>query len=1363
MARLYLAESLVVFPAIITLCEYTSRLRTLFPENVTMSLDNQILENINAPSMGFWSNVMERICLEAQEHNLGAFIQELAANMKPPQTLAASIRKLSALRNAQVHPPHISQNKEKNKAIVDGLDLAIDAVLEFYTIFYDYRLLGRTSLPHSGLWLLQGNNVVPFKSDLNMNDSQVDSDSSVFLFSNHRKELLSLSPFLETIIKADQVTGHHQIELAIYKKSVGASLLYYFCRTPEETLSLEKTLPMVRVRLRAAWEIPKSPWPSDEILELSLVLQNQSFYPISNIKISTPIVSKNASGHWETEPPLNLLPRETTVLQFRLSAMPGIVDLEETEISYQFLERQIKTTVSPNRLICHEPKPARFEFCVSDSPRRLSTGERGTVPITINNLGNKRGETTGEVRATFIDMAGELVFEHGQSFSVDIAGESSATIEFNFTPEIAGPWYLSISWEPPTEKGLFNQSLLTPLIVHWTLAPVETIGRDTELGKLQSLLNEQKTRESCLIEIKGEAGTGKSRILNDIAEIAALSGCFVLRGTCEQTLQTVPFSAIRSCLTRKEYSAGDLRLIGGLQKLLGNLEERTVEEKDIRLGQVRATELLARHINRQLVITLDDGQWIDTASAEFVTYLLRHASSGVPIKVFVSYRVEDVLPATSKRMTPSRIFPQASRTYSIEIQPFNKKSTGILISTMLGQLQYPDELLDAVYRETEGNPLFIVHLIDGLRSKGSLLLRNARWFLNAPVGELQLPASLGAILRSRTKELDETQFNLIEDASVIGRSFPLRLLESICSCSSDVLSAAINAFEYYKLAKVEHERFSFTHGKIKDEIYKHITPLRRIRLHSTVADLIQELYPDRKNELAALVAYHLTNGEREEDAVYWLYIAATNQAAMRSEAEIRSQFNAILNTLKRFKDPLAVSARRTVQLKLARFLEPTQSSHDAESIFQSILADVEGDASRDDTFEEETTSPQHQQEPQIPHEFPADNRPPAREAPWLPEASFSKQQLIGRSHLGLGMLAQARNDSKTAKKEFEAALEALDSEDSALGEAYLGLAWVEHDKANLKSSLKLFDKANEIFVKRDRTKLQAEAHIDQGRILLLLGRLAEAEHMVREGLKISKELNDFHALAYAYNNLGEVFRLAEKWELAERAYNQSIKYFTRCHHQPRTIFPISNQAKLLCQLGRFQEAEEKALESFSLSEKHKNRHTAGVCLTTLAQLHWIRNSVATMNLVDQALEKVKRLKHPANRGRLLQARIWLSNGENDRAEKAAKRILREFKREGDLFYQLMTELLLCQITLNDGVITRLRDANQNPYRWIRVRAHLLEARRSKSLNNVLAYEQAMQEMVFEVQQTHDYLFDLAQRVIAEGPEKRSSELIMRTT
>ena len=357
------------------------------------------------------------------------------------------------------------------------------------------------------------------------------------------------------------------------------------------------------------------------------------------------------------------------------------------------------------------------------------------------------------------------------------------------------------------------------------------MGRQREWGHLQGAWQAIIQGKPGVVLILGEAGMGKTRLANEMAQWTRRQGVHTAFAQCYPSEDELPFAPVVSWLRTPEFKKEivDLEPLWQeeLARLLPEYKKSQIEPSQSEIDQKwqrrRLFEAIAKGIighRKPRLLILDDAQWCDQDTLDFVHYLL-HYDKTVPALVVLTARTEE-LTSTNPVNQLGVLLQSKGHLLKLELEPLKKEEIQELAADLTNN-DLQEEFIDRIYTESEGNPLFVVEM---LRSGKNAIPDS-------------LPISIRSLLEYRLSKLSPSASELAGIASAIGREFSYRLLEAACRLDADALVRSLDELWLRRIVENQQgDDYNFTHGKLRNTAYEALTEARRRLNHRRIAEAL---------------------------------------------------------------------------------------------------------------------------------------------------------------------------------------------------------------------------------------------------------------------------------------------------------------------------------------------------------------------------------------------------------------------------------------------------------------------------------------------------------------------------------------------
>ena len=439
------------------------------------------------------------------------------------------------------------------------------------------------------------------------------------------------------------------------------------------------------------------------------------------------------------------------------------------------------------------------------------------------------------------------------------------------------------------------------------------VGREHELGLLHERWELAKGGEGQVVLLSGEAGIGKSRILQALREKIAGARHFRLRYQCSPHHGNSAFYPI---IQRLERAAGFLGTDGPeskldkLEKLLRisaeNIEtvaplfaallslpaadrygalNLTPEQRRDRTIEAMIDQVLALSRQRPVLFMLEDAHWIDPSTEAFVGEMMGRVADAA------------VLMVLSHRPVYAPPWRRHPHLLLIALNRLSRKQ-GIEIVHAAGGHALAVTVVDQIIARADGVPLYVEELTKSIIEVGKSI--------DDPGARDRIPATLQALLIARLDQLGEAK-ETAQVGSVFGREFSFGLLTAVADSPVNEISVNLERLVQseliFKRGAVPDAKYTFKHALIQDTAYETLLLRRRRQLHARVAEVLERDFPEIMATEPETLAHHYSRSGNADKAVKYLTLFADKTAAMYAHTEAVAVLDQALAEAERLGDP----------------------------------------------------------------------------------------------------------------------------------------------------------------------------------------------------------------------------------------------------------------------------------------------------------------------------------------------------------------------------------------------------------------------------------------------------------------------------
>jgi len=446
----------------------------------------------------------------------------------------------------------------------------------------------------------------------------------------------------------------------------------------------------------------------------------------------------------------------------------------------------------------------------------------------------------------------------------------------------------------------------------------EMIGRDQELSKLELQILKAVNGEGSIVNVTGEAGIGKSRLLTELKKRDVRQRVRFLEGRAVSIGKNLSFHPVIDLLKQWARIREDDSHAVALNKLETAIRSVCSDQADEVfpfVGTMMGLKLSGRHAERvkgivgepleklvfknvkellvsssnivPIVIVMEDLHWADASSLLLLEALYRLTPTHriVFINAFRPgyWGIDDATPETLKSRAP------ALPVVDIVLQPLKPHLSESLINNILNLKQLEPSMRGEIIDRAGGNPFFVEEIVRSLIDQGVVRAGERGLEVTDNIHSVVIPPTINEVLMARIDRLDEESRNLVKIASILGRSFFYRVLAEVVSRSEgldDTLAYLKQIQLIREQMRMEELEYSFQHALVQEAAYESIPLPRRRQLHLKVAEAIERIFKESFHEFYGMLAYHYGRDDSPEKAEECLIKAGEEalKAAASNEA-----------------------------------------------------------------------------------------------------------------------------------------------------------------------------------------------------------------------------------------------------------------------------------------------------------------------------------------------------------------------------------------------------------------------------------------------------------------------------------------------
>jgi len=429
----------------------------------------------------------------------------------------------------------------------------------------------------------------------------------------------------------------------------------------------------------------------------------------------------------------------------------------------------------------------------------------------------------------------------------------------------------------------------------------DLIGRNPDLGLLKEALDRARGGKGSLVLLSGNAGTGKSRLLEEFKSTLNQEKINWREGQCYPYTSNFTFYPLIDLLSRyfgieerdepaivrKKIESG-LKFVERRDRVvpyvgsLYNLKYRQLEGVNSEIWRSRLQKAILEILNvmaraAPTIICLEDLHWADPSSLELIRFLL--SDFRYPALVICLYR------PTLTLLSNQQIANLGESYFEIRLEDLSAAETETMLESLLKAEHIPSDLKRLVREKTGGNPFYLEEIINSFIESEILVPQETTWKLRKSVTCSDISTTIHSVIAARIDRLEADMKRILQEASVIGRYFYYEILSHINGFEEN-LWHHLSSLETLDLIKTRSYKpaieYIFKHALTQEVVYSSLVKENRKRIHERVGLVMEKLFVDRLPEYYETLAYHFRRGHSVDKAID--YLVKSGQKSMKRYA-----------------------------------------------------------------------------------------------------------------------------------------------------------------------------------------------------------------------------------------------------------------------------------------------------------------------------------------------------------------------------------------------------------------------------------------------------------------------------------------------
>ncbi len=694
-----------------------------------------------------------------------------------------------------------------------------------------------------------------------------------------------------------------------------------------------------------------------------------------------------------------------------------------------------------------------------------------------------------------------------------------------------------------------------------TKNPCELVNRWAEIDELKEHIKEALNGNGRFLLLKGEAGIGKTRIAYEFSKQCKNNDFKFLWGRClyhESTDPYIPFiEALGDFIKRDDEKTSrpeDTGYVGlGASAAASSSTEKPVslvglgsspdEPEGISISDEREVmftkimDLIKRLSDEQpLLLFFDDLQWIDESSSQLLHFLVRNIIDQRVI-IMGAYRPEEL--KTHGERKPLEILLERTQDEGIveimEIDRLGFQPVTEMIRNKLQVSDLPESFLLTIYKETEGNPYYLVEILDSMVEEGVIDPYSYQWNPEQDLRDISIPSSIKDITSRRIERLDDTEKKVLMYAAVIGTEFNFEVLEKAIDMEVLQLLDTCEELENHRMISEkedgDEEIYRFNHLQLRNTIYENMGKTRKRILNKQIGEAIEDYYDELEDHYYSLSRFFYEGKSYDKAYQYSMKAAEKALNTFAIETAIR-YYNTALESLEKSKDiDDKDEKKKSILTQIGKLAYEISATKEAQDALHSLL----------DLSEE-----------------------------------LGDQKKKADAHRWIAHTQKDSGEFDVAQDNFKKALEIQKEigDDKGAADSTRGLGYIFWREGRFEKAIELYHDVIEKAKDLDEKHTLALTYIDIGNIYAQRGQNTKAIEYYERSISPLKEQNGYKNLSRAYNNMGDQYMKMGEWDNAIEHFQKTIETANKIGDKRYIGWGYFNGGEALARNGNLEKAAE---------------------------------------------------------------------------------------------------------------------------------------------------------------------------------------------
>lgn len=478
------------------------------------------------------------------------------------------------------------------------------------------------------------------------------------------------------------------------------------------------------------------------------------------------------------------------------------------------------------------------------------------------------------------------------------------------------------------------------------------VGRENALKTLTDAFRKACQGQRQIVFITGEAGIGKTTLVDVFLESASKANGIVSRGQCmegfggKEAYYPILDALGQLCREADDNSAAPKanRIVRELAtraptwlvqfpSLVTPQQRQALEKETIGATRERMVREICETLEivaaqTPLILLLEDLHWVDPSTLDFISALARRRG---PAKLLLlgTYRPADVIISRSPLKALKQDLVIHNLSHELSLERLEEVDVAHYISEQFADGEFPAGFSSLIYRRSGGNALFMVTILQDIVKKGFIAQIDGTWTLAEPIETIaqSVPETLDQLIDAQFEQLSPLEQRVLRSASVAGERFSVWAVSAAAGIepgeTEDICEELVAKLQFIKCSEIKAQshdvtsaHYEFRHSLYREVLYGRLSESARSKLHLSLAQRLKSLCDPCEQESATELALHFEGGGDYEQAVNFLLVAADNAVgrfAYRDCIEILHQAHELVLRL-------AAAVRAKMDVRILEFM-----------------------------------------------------------------------------------------------------------------------------------------------------------------------------------------------------------------------------------------------------------------------------------------------------------------------------------------------------------------------------------------------------------------------------------------------------------